>query len=189
MRLPPSKASSRSRVAANTGLRDGTQGLAAQSLRVLLSNSVCRNVGFTARLTLKPVHTILLPASIQGKNRSNSLPGASGEDVQALKLVALKSRASSLTPIVFSFSLSLPLFFSFSLSLDQLFLFSSLSLAFHFSFSGVPLLFLRRSAFCRFRAPPDWRRKLLRATRNPLRVSSTPFPSSTLRADTASHAR
>ena len=147
MRLPPSKASSRSRVAANTGLRDGTQGLAAQSLRVLLSNSVCRNVGFTARLTLKPVHTILLPASIQGKNRSNSLPGASGEDVQALKLVALKSRASSLTPIVFSFSLSLPLFFSFSLSLwtnffsSLLFLWRSTSLspAFHFSFSGVPL--------------------------------------------------
>jgi len=160
------------------------QGLAAQSLRVLLSNSVCRNVGFTARLTLKPVHTILLPASIPGKNRSNRLPGASGEDVQTLRHTCAPEIECFLAhadhprlSLFFSFSLSL------FLSLGHLFLFfSPLSPAFRFSFSGVPLF----AASARL---PIGEGSFSGATRNPRSVSSTPFPSSTLRADTASRAR
>jgi len=110
---------------------------------------VRRNVGFTARLTLKPVPTILLPASIPGKNRCNSLPGAAGEDVQARRqtcgpeIDCFLAQADHLLFLFLFLFLSFSLFLFFS-TLGHLFLFSSLlfsslSPAFRFSCSGVPL--------------------------------------------------
>ena len=160
MRLPPSKASSRSRVAANTGLRDGTQGLAAQSLRVLLSN-----FGVPERWFHRQAHSQAGPYDLTSRFYSGKKPlqslagrvwrGCPGPKTCGPEIESVLAHADRL------------LFLSFS---PSLFLFLSLSgptFSLLFSFSGVPLLFLRRSAFCRFRAPPDWRRKLLRGNSKP----------------------